>query len=173
MKTRRRHSAFTLVEVLLSLALTCLLLASVAAAIKSSLFSYAENEDISDAMQVARSILHNMGNEVRVGDTLASASHQLTINYIGRADLLQQVQYDYDGNSLWYRRTVNGSQASYSLIDPNDTVRIRSFDVIRELGYDPNGVSFTKSVTTRLALRVGNKDFAVTASADPRRNQSY
>ena len=169
----KRNSAFTIAELLLTLALLGVLLAGLAVAIDASMLSYRENEKIATATQAARVILNRMTTEIRTAAAVDSTSTQITIVPPDDGSGLEQIQYDYAEGALYYRRTINGATASYVLLGAGDEVTVSSFAVLREVGLDWQGTPCTKSITVRLSLLVKNETFAVTASASPRRNQLY
>jgi len=64
--TRYEH-AFTVVELLLALAITGLLLAAVAVAFNASIMNYQENEDIFKTINIARQALCRITTQIRTG----------------------------------------------------------------------------------------------------------
>ena len=173
MRTRRNRRAFTLIEMLLAIALLAALLAAVAAGVHASFHSYAENEDIAAATQSARAILIRLTTEVRTAAAVDSTDTQLTIIPPDDGSGLQQVQYEFTGGTLYYRRTANGNTTSHVLLGPGDEAVVTTFHVLREVGLDWQGVPCTKSVTVRLELHADNAPLAMTVSACPRRNQDF
>ena len=168
MLMRSRIRAFTLIEVLMSLALLGMLLAAVAVGVHTSLMSYKENEEIAAVTQSARFVLHRMMREIRTAAVIDSASSQLTITPPDDGSGLSQIRYDYYDGVLYYHRTVSGEETSYVLLGgDDDDAAVNAFNVIREI--DQAGL--TLSVTVRLDLAVDNQPFAVTASSTVRRNQ--
>lgn len=170
MPSPKNNRGFTLAEVLLSLAMLAMLLASVAVAIHASLQSYTANDRIASVTQTSRVILSRMMAEVRSADDVDSSDTQLTIWPPVDGSGLQQIQYEYTGGELHYRRTVNGVQSDDILTgDGADEIVIRAFSIVRE----ESGEGVPLSVKVRLVLERGTASFAVTASAAIRRNQQY
>ncbi len=170
MPSPKKNRGFTLVEALLSLALLATLLASVAVAVHASLQSYTANDRIASITQASRVILSRMMSEVRSAANVNSSATQLTITPPDDGSGLQQIQYEYTGGQLHYRRTVNGVQSDHVLLgDGADGIVISAFSIVRE---DSNeGIPL--SVKARLVLTKGTASFGVTASAAIRRNQEY
>ena len=170
MPRKRRPRAFMLVELLISLAITGLLLASVAVGARAYLKSYGDNERITSLTETAGFALSRMMVEARTAVDLDSNATQLTITPLDDGSGPQQIQYEYTGGQLHYRRTVSGQQADYVLIGGgSDGITISEFSVLRE--DDPEGTPV--SVKVRLTLARGNESFPLTASAVIRRNQEF
>ncbi len=150
-----------------------MLLAAIAIALHASILSYNENDKIASITQTARSILDRMMRDVRTAAAVDSTTTQLTVIPPDDGSGLTQIQYDYVEGTLYYRRTVSGQTTSHVLLGPDDEITINAFTIIREIGIDWQGTSCTKSITVRLGLTVANQNFALTASAAPRRNQLY
>jgi len=174
MPKRQNNAGLTLIELLLSLAITGLLLSAIAAAFHSALTSYTENEKIAQGTQTARSVVNRMMRDIRCAAATNAQPSQITIFPPEDGSGLQQIQYEFDSAAqcLYYRRTVSGTTTSQVLLGGND-VQVTTFYATPEWGQDSQGVSCIKSVTVRLAFRIGGRQFAVTSSAAPRRNQIF
>jgi type II secretory pathway pseudopilin PulG len=175
LSTNQQKTGFTVIEVLLSLALTGMLMTAVAVALHASLTSYHENDKIATATQTARSVLNRMMRDVRTAEAVNCDGYgAMSIIPPENGDGLEMIQYEsvYDGK-LYYRRTVNGNTTQYVLIGDSDEVTVSNFTAYNEMAQDGEGVWYTKCVTARLEVLVDDKRFTVTASAAPRRNQEY
>ena len=162
--------AFTMVELLMSLAITALLLASVAVGTHAYLKSYRDNERIVSLTETSRLVLRRMMVEARAAADLDSTATQLTIIPIDDGSGLEQIQYEYTDGQLHYRCTVSGQQTDQVLIgDGSDDITISDFSILREDDAEGGPVS----VKVWLVLARGNESFPVTASAVIRRNQEY
>jgi len=173
MHTRTRQNGFTLVELLLAVAILAMLLAAVAAGVHASLTSYAENEKIAALNQTSMSILNRMVHDVRTAAAVDVAFYTITIIPPTNAEGLEEIEYSYDGATLWYRRKVNGTTTSHVLLGPSDDVQVGVFYAVAETGLDWEGTPCTKSVAIRLELSLDDRVVATTVSAAPRRNQDY
>ncbi len=185
MKQSRKNSGFTVVELLLAVAIMAMLLASVAIAMQAALGSYRENEKIAEVMQMSRAVLNRMMSEVRTADAVNSESPQHIsiippLNSIIpplNSEHVTEIEYELVDGALYYRRTVNGEEVTQTFISSDENVQIQ-FTVTTppELGtaVDEEGVTYTyiKSVTINLTLSSGSNTFKLTASACPRRNQT-
>ena len=76
--TSQGRNGFTLVELLLALALMGILLASVAAAFHASIQSYEVNTTIADATQAARSIMDRLARDVRQAHSVTATTSSVT-----------------------------------------------------------------------------------------------
>jgi len=168
----QNRAGFSLVEILIAMALTAALLTSVAAAIQAALASYRENEAITEATQTARSCLTRMMREVRTADEVDSASGRLTILPPADGSGLTQLQYELSNGALYYRRTVGGTTTSQTLMATTDDVRIGTFNISSVTGTS-GGTTYTKSVTVKIGLTSDGKTFYTTSSASLRRNEEY
>ncbi|MBL7132992.1 MAG: prepilin-type N-terminal cleavage/methylation domain-containing protein [Phycisphaerae bacterium] len=170
MPSPKKTPAFTLAEAILALAILAMLLAAVAVAVHASMQSYTENERIASVTQASRVILSRMMAEVRSAADVNSTDTLLTITTADDGSGLEQIQYEYTGGKLHYRRTVNGVQSDHVLLgDGADGIVISACSFVPEDSDD--GVPLSRKV--RLVLVRGTASFAVTASAAIRRNQEY
>jgi len=163
----RRQHAFTLVELLLGLALTAMLLAAVAVALHASLESYGENEKSAALTQTARSILARMMGEVRTAADIDSTENTLTIHQDETG--LNRVEYRLNTGTLQYGQTIDGVTDWYPLLAYDDDVSVTDFAVLREETPEGDPVS----VTIRLVLAMKDRTFGMTTTAAVRRFQSY
>ncbi|MCK4625801.1 MAG: type II secretion system protein [Phycisphaerae bacterium] len=173
-KLSKTRQGFTIVEMLMALAILAVLLSAVAVAMHAGLHNYGENTEIAELTQTARVVLNRMMSEIRTADAVDSASQRVTI-IPPQPDPgnLTEVEYELDGGVLYCRRTVSGVQTSESLIASNEDVEVTGFTVTRETDIDGEEVEYTKSATAQLDLKSGDNTFSVTASACPRRNMDY
>jgi prepilin-type N-terminal cleavage/methylation domain-containing protein len=164
---------FSVVEVLIAVALMAVLITSVAAAVHAALQSYRENELITSMTQSARSILTRMMRDVRTADEVDSTSASLSILPPDDGSGVTLIRYELAGGTLFYRRTVGSTTTSEVLLAPEDQVSVDSFIVTRQTGLRDTLI-YTQSVTAQITFTAGaGRTFTVTASADPRRNQEY
>ncbi len=102
-----------------------------------------------------------------------STSTSLTILPPDDGSGVTRIRYELTNGTLYYHRTVGSTTTSEVLLAPEDEVSVSSFTVTRQTGIR-DSLTYTKSVTAQITLIArGNRTFAVTASADPRRNQDY
>ena len=173
MNATRTNSGFTIIEMLVAVAILALLLTSVAIAFHGSLLSYSENEKIAETMQVARVVLNRLVSEVRTADAVDSDSQRVTIIPPVNSEHITEIECELSEGVLYYRRVVMGTQESQVFIASDENVQVESFSVTRETDVDGEGVTYTTALTVQLVLRSGANRFPLTASACPRRNQEY
>ena len=169
----KRAKAFSLVEVLLALALSAMLMTAVAAAMDASFWSYDQNDRIADTTQTARAVLGRMANEIRTADAVTTTAGKISIIPPANGLGLTLIEYVYANGALTMNRTVNGVVAVCPLLDNTGDVQVSGFTITATQGLDSQGVTCTRGVTVHLTMTDGNQQFAVTASASPRRNQSF
>lgn len=173
MRNPARFSAFTLVEVLLAITLVALLLLSVGVALQASFDSYQENDRLAAATQTARSALGRMSREIRNAEAIDTDTARITILPPSSGDWPQQIEYELSSGTLYYRRTVSGTENEYVLLGSDEQVSVDSFEVASEAGEDAEGTPCTKTVTIRIVLNVDGQTYPVSASVSPRRNQTF
>lgn len=174
MARRSNNTGFTLVEILLAVAIAGLLMAAVGTAFHASMTSYRENQKIAAVTQAARSVLNRMMRDIRAAAAVNVQPLQVAIVPPEDGSGTEEIryEYDYDNQGLYCRRTVGGITTSYPLLG-GDGIEVITFCATSELGKDWQGVPCTKSVTVRLEFRIGGQTCDVTATASPRRNQLY
>ncbi|MCD4699172.1 MAG: type II secretion system GspH family protein [Phycisphaerae bacterium] len=177
MKRAKTRRGFTIVEMLMALAILAVLLSAVAVAMHASMHNYGENTEIAELTQTARVVLNRMTSEIRTADAVDSASQRVTI-IPPQPDPgnLTEIEYELDSGVLYCRRTVSETQTSEPLIASDEDVQITGFIITRETGItiiDEVEVEYTKSVTVQMDLQSGGNIFSVTCSACPRRNMEY
>ena len=167
-----RARAFTVVEVLMAVALTAVLLTSIAVAVRSGIQSYTENERITSMTQAARFVLARMMRDVRTADEVDSTATSLTITPPDDGSGVTLIRYEVTGGSLTYHRVANGSPADEVLLGPGQAASVNNFQVDRQTFLQDEHV-LTRSVRAQVTFAAGGRTMAVTASADVRRNQKY
>ena len=163
------RGGFTLVEVLLSLMILAMLMASIAVAFEACVDSYQANDDIASATQMARVILGRMMREVRTATDLDSNATELTIIPAPNDLNLTQIKYVQAGTELCVLRTVDGVTTTHRLLGGDNQSAVTLFYVLREDDHLGEPVS----VTVRLGLTVDDHAVSVTSSATLRKKQLY
>ena len=165
-KPKGKHG-FTLMEVLIGLAVLAMLMAAIGAAVHSSLQSYTENEKSLALTQAARAVLDRMMREVRTAADVDSTTHTLTIDEDGTGQNV--VEYQFYPGSFYYTQTAGGQTNTYPLLAYGDDVTVTDFSVLREDSAEGDPLS----VTVRLTLAMRDRTFAMTATSAVRRFQTY
>jgi prepilin-type N-terminal cleavage/methylation domain-containing protein len=161
MSTRLTKSTagFTVVELLIALAVMGILLAAVAVAFNASFTNYRENEDIFKSINKARQALNRITTQIRtakevyvIGETLEQCSMK-TFD-----DQLIRYQYNSADDTLYLE--ANGS--NYVLCD---NVADMNFIKTKAAGND-----FAKSVQISMTVVSGDTQRTISAAAVVRRN---
>ena len=156
---------FTIVELLVALAIASILLAAVATAFNASIINYRENEDIFKAINSARGALLRITSQLRTADAVdpTSPANECTLITAGGDDVTYQ--YNNGDNKLYLIDNLSGS--SYVLCDnvtamsfAKDTVIIESIEKVR-------------SVQVSITVTRGNAQRKISAAAVIRRNLSW
>jgi prepilin-type N-terminal cleavage/methylation domain-containing protein len=159
------ETGFTIVELLLALAIASVLLAAVATAFNASIINYRENEDIFNAINSARGALLRITSQLRTADAVdpTSPANECTLITAGGDDVTYQ--YNNGDNKLYLIDNLSGS--SYVLCDnvtamsfAKDTVIIESIEKVR-------------SVQVSITVARGNAQRKISAAAVIRRNLSW
>jgi prepilin-type N-terminal cleavage/methylation domain-containing protein len=159
------ETGFTIVELLLALAIASILLAAIATAFNASIVNYRENEDIFKAINSARGALLRITSQLRTADAVDPTSpvNECTLITAGGDDVTYQ--YNNGDNKLYLIDNLSGS--SYVLCDnvtamsfAKDTVIIESIEKVR-------------SVQVSITVARGNAQRKISAAAVIRRNLSW
>ena len=166
------RGGFTLIEILVALALMCMLLAAVASAVQGMCNAYTENVRIAEVTQAARVVLYRLVGEARAAEAI-EITPCLTMTPPANAANITLIKYELINGTLWYRQTINGVETSTAIIPASGDVHVEDFHPTRETGVDAETGMFTRSMTVRLQLRVGSNPLVIKASACPRRNLTF
>ena len=157
------ETGFTIVELLLALAIASILLAAVATAFNASIINYRENEDIFKAINSARGALLRITSQLRTADAVdpISPANECTLITAGGDDITYQ--YNNGDNKLYLIDNLSGS--NYVLCD---NVTAMSFTKTPTVdGTD------CKSVQISITVARGNAQRKISAAAVIRRNLSW
>ena len=166
-------TGFTLVEVILSLAIMAVIMAAVGAAMHGAFLAYAENNKIAQVTQTTRSVLHRMMQEVRTAEAVTSTATSISVVPPDNGEGLTLIVYQLTDGTLFYERTVNGEVLSEPVVGAGDGVTIQNFTVWRETATDGDSVEYTTRLTARLDISVGANRLDVSAAVCPRRNMTF
>jgi len=161
------ESGFTIVELLLALAIASILLATVATAFNASIINYRENEDIFKVINSARQSLFRLTSQLRTADAVdpTSPANECTLITAGGDDITYR--YNNADNKLYLITNYDLSDPDYVLCDnvtamtfTKDTVIIESIEKVR-------------SVQVSITVARGNVERKISAAAVIRRNLSW
>ncbi|MCD6377589.1 MAG: prepilin-type N-terminal cleavage/methylation domain-containing protein [Planctomycetes bacterium] len=164
---------FTVIEVLLALTILAILLSAVALAMQGGLKCFDESEQIAQLIQTSQVVLNRMMSEVRTAQAVDTDTQRISIIPPENDEGITNIEYELVDGVLYYRQTINGEQTSQELISSDDVAKVISFTVSRETAIGEDDLIYTRSVTATLKLQAGDNQFAITASACPRRNMNY
>jgi len=169
--------ALSLSEVMISLAISSMLLTAIAAAFSSSSSVIEQNDRFFRATQSARVALNQILTEVRRCDSIDDA--HITANLI---PILRPLEtrpahevmryYKYDSTNkriVIYFQYDNGTiSGEYPLAEA-----VQSSPFSWDMGKDANNTDCVVRVSLALDVKVGNNDIRLSGSAAPRRSLSY
>lgn len=158
MKNGRYKTGFTLVELLLALAISAMLLAAVGAAFNASAMNYRENEETFKTINNARQALFRMTSQLRTADAVDPADPNNECSFITSA--AEDVTYRFNSADNKLYLDTNGN--SYVLCD---NVTAMSFTrILTDDGLD------CKSVQISMTVACGDMTRTLAAAAVVRRN---
>ena len=156
---------FTIVELLVALAIASILLAAVATAFNASIINYRENEDIFKAINSARGALLRITTQLRTADAVdnTSPANECTLITAGGDD----VTYQYNnGDNKLYLITND------DLTDP-DYVLCENVTAMTFTKTPTDDGTDCKSVQISITVTRGNAQRKISAAAVIRRNLSW
>jgi prepilin-type N-terminal cleavage/methylation domain-containing protein len=164
MKNRKYKNGFSLVELLIALAITAMLMVAMAFAFSSSMMSYRTNEELFKAVNSARQAMYRITTELRTATTVDPNGPANECTFITAGG--QNITYEYrDTDSKLYLITNSNGQ-EYVLCD-----NVSAMNFIKETDIDPeDGLIFVKSVQISMTVQVGHAERKVSAAAVIRRN---
>ena len=164
MRDVRLQGGFTLVELLVALAITAILLAAVAVAFNASVINYRENEDIFRAINTARQAVFRITSQLRTAtavDPNAPANECTMITADG-----DDITYRYDNtdNTLYLVTNDITTDDDYVLCD-SVTAMTFTKNVVTE-----DAVTEVRGVQVAITVESGGVQKKVAAAAVVRRN---
>lgn len=162
MKNAEYKRGFSLIELLLVLAISAMLLAAVAAAFNASIINYQENEKIFKTINGARSALLRMTNQLRTGHWVNPGDPNNRCSFFtADADGNEPITYEYRSadNKLYLITNTDGQE--YVLCE---NVTAMNFDK------NPDGTGDCKSVQISITVQSGNMQRTIAAAVVIRRN---
>jgi prepilin-type N-terminal cleavage/methylation domain-containing protein len=161
------ESGFTIVELLLALAIASILLATVATAFNASIINYRQNEDIFKVINSARQSLFRLTSQLRTADAVDPTSpvNECSLITAGGDDITYR--YNNADNKLYLITNDDLTDPDYVLCDnvtamtfTKDTVIVESIEKVR-------------SVQVSITVACGNVERKISAAAVIRRNLSW
>lgn len=158
---------FTVVELLLALAIASILLAGVATAINASFINYRENEDMFKATNSARQALLRITNDLRTADAVDpnSPANECSLITANGDDITYR--YNNTDNKLYLITNYDLSDPDYVLCD-NVTAMTFTNQTFVE-----NSQTKVRSAQVSITVASGNAEKKISAAAVIRRNLSW
>jgi type II secretory pathway pseudopilin PulG len=157
-------AGFSIVELLLALAITALLLTAVAVAFNASITNYRENEDIFKAINNARQALFRLTTQLRTAAAVDpnAPANECTLITSGGKDITYR--YNNTDNKLYLITNDDLTDSDYVLCD-NVTAMGFTRDTATE-----DSVTYVKSVQISITVQSGHIQQTVSSAAVIRRN---
>jgi len=166
---KKAHSSgFTIVELLISLAIASMLLASIAVAINASIINYRENEDMFKVINSARQALLRITNHIRTADAADpnSPANECALIAANGDDITYR--YNNVDNKLYLIDNVSGS--SYVLCE-NVTAMTFTKQTFVDNSVPP--ITKVRGVQVSITVAQGNAEQKISAAAVIRRNLNW
>ena len=163
MSTKKHKAGFTIVELLISLAITVLLLTAVAIAVNASAMNYKENKSIFDTVNSARQALYRITTQLRTADSVDPNTADNLCSFFQSADSNDFMTYSYDdSNDTLY--LIDSSSVPYTLCENVTAMTFTKNSAVVE------GLTIVKSVQISMIVSDGNITQNFSAAAVIRRN---
>ena len=153
----RTYHGFTIIECLVSLAITAVLMVSLGVAFNASAMNYKENEQMFRTINSARQALTRITTQLRTGHFVNPAAPSYQCSFY--TDANENLTYEYRSGKLYL--ITNSDGAEYTLCD---NVTAATFTKT------PDGTGDCKSVQISLTVKNGDRQRTLAAAAVVRRN---
>lgn len=151
--------AFTIVECLISLAITAVLMVSLGVAFSASATNYRENEEMFRTINSARQALTRITAQLRTGHFVDPAAPSYQCSFF--TDANDNLTYEYRSNEQKLYLITNSNGNAYTLCDNVTNARFVK---------TPDGHGDCKSVQISLTVLNGGHQRTLAAAAVVRRN---
>ncbi len=166
MQVHRSHMGFTLVEVLMSLAISALLLTSLAIAFNASATSYQENQATVEVVNSARQALVRMTTELRTGSgidiAISGSDYECTFDTAGS----QSINYWYDSSEKELYLDSDGDLTSAD----DQQLLCQNVTSMSFTGTLTTDATDYKSIQILMTVQSGNAQYPLSAAVVVRRN---
>ena len=154
---------FTVVELLLALAITGLLLAAVAVAFNASIINYRQNEHIFKTTNIARQALFRITSQLRTAEAVDPNSPDNECSLFTAAGDNITYRYNNADNKLYL--IDNSSGSDYVLCD-----NVTAMTFTKDTATTADAITYVKSVQISITVESGDVRRTVPAAAVIRRN---
>ncbi|MHC4457888.1 MAG: prepilin-type N-terminal cleavage/methylation domain-containing protein [Planctomycetota bacterium] len=164
MRSKKYQCGFTIIELLVALAITAILLTAVAVAFNASVISYRQNEDIFKTINSARQALFRITNQVRTADAVdpCAPDNECSLITAGGEDITYQ--YNSADNKLYLITNDDLSDSDYVLCENVAAMTFNKDTAVED------SVLYVKSVQISMTVASGDVQRTVAAAAVVRRN---
>lgn len=161
--TRYKHG-FTIIELLLALAITSILLVAVAVAFHASIMNYSENEDIFKAINSARQALFRITTQLRTATAVDPNSTADACSFITADGNDITYQYNVGESKLYLITNDDLSDSDYLLCNNVSDMTFSKTTGVKD------AVTYVKRVHISMTVASGDTQQTVSSSAVIRRN---
>lgn len=175
----RRRAGLTLIETMVSLAITSSLLVAVAAAYNASASAVTANANFFKATQAARITMNQMLSEIRQAESVQVYSDHIdvirpavnmAVDPVLGTEVFRRFQYDSTNSRITLQIFYGASSTPGTLYEMATNLSSVSFGPAM-MGRDWNNTLVVQHVPITLNLKVGNDFVNLSGSAGPRRAQ--
>ena len=163
MSTRKDISGFTIVELLIALAITVILLTAVAVAFNASALNYKENEKIFKTVNSARQALYRITTQLRTAEAVDPDAADNLCTFYQSQDPNDLITYNYDSTAKTLY-LIDSSSVSHTLCENVTAMTFIKNSAVVE------GQPVVKSVQITMTVSDGNVTQNLSAAAVIRRN---
>jgi len=165
---RIRAGGFTIVELLVALAITSLMLVAVAAALNATAINYSRNEDIFGAINNARQALFRMTSRLRTATAVDpnDPNNQCKCSLVTADGADITYYYNSTDGKLYLITNDNTSDPDYVLCE-----NVSALTFARRT-FTEDSVTCVRSVTISITVTVGDTSRTLSAAAVIRKNLS-
>ena len=164
MQDTRCKNGFTIIELLIALAITSILLAAVAVAFNASIINYSENEDMFKAINSARQALFRITTQLRTATAVDPNSTADSCTFITADGNDITYQYNSTENKLYLITNDDLSDSDYVLCNNVAAMTFSKTTGIKD------AVIYVKSVHISMTVSSGGVQQTVSSAAVIRRN---
>jgi len=164
MQDTERRDGFTIVELLVALAITAILLAAVAIAFDASIINYRQNEDIFRTINSARQALTRITSQLRTANAVDPNSPDNECSLITADDRDITYRYNSADSKLYLITNDDSSDRDYVLCDNVIAMTFKKNTAIEDT------IVYVKSVQISMTVASGNIQRTVSTAAVIRRN---
>lgn len=173
--TPNRRNGFTLIELMIAMAMATVLLGALAFGMQSSFKTYSENDRVAQSTQAARVVLWRLISEVRTAQSITTNGNSIRI-VPPQPDPgnVTAIEYSFTGGSLLYTQTVGATPLPpNTLMGATEEIHVNSFLVAAETGEDADGNPAIVNVIITLLITDGVETYPHTVTVAPRRSQLF